>query len=79
MALAFKLSVLKKTHIWTQFNVEIPLNDAFLFQNKVNKILFVTPPPPPPRKKTRHRDANGCNMATHTCLFIPAACDLDFN
>ena len=34
----FKLSVLKKTHIWTQFNVNIPLNDAFLFRKKDDKI-----------------------------------------
>ena len=39
-ALSFKLSVLKMTHIWTPFNVQIYLDDALLFQNKENKILF---------------------------------------
>ena len=48
MALPFKLSVLKKTRIWKPFNALIPLNDAFLFRNKENKILFG---PPPPKKK----------------------------
>ena len=62
MALASKLSVLKKNpEIWTPFNVQIPLNDAF-FQNKENKI-FWTP--------QRLRDTNGRDMATHTrvCLY----------
>ena len=44
MTLSFKLSVLKKTHIWTPFNVQIYLNDALLFQNKENRILFDPPP-----------------------------------
>ena len=43
MALAFKFSVLTKTHIWKPFNVKIPLNDAFLFWNKENKIPFGLP------------------------------------
>ena len=54
VVLAFKLSALKKTHIWTPFNVYIPLNDAFLFRNKENKMLFAPPP-----KKKRRRDMNG--------------------
>ena len=45
MALTFKLSVLKKTHIWKPFNVLIPLNDAFLFRNKKTQLLD-----PPPKK-----------------------------
>ena len=65
MALAFKLSALKKTHIWTPFNVEIPLKDAFLFQNKENEILFG----PPPQKK-RLRDMNGRDMATRTSVWL---------
>ena len=48
VALAFKLSVLKKTRLWNPFNVSIPLNDAFLFRNKENKILFGTLLPTPP-------------------------------
>ena len=50
MARAFKLSVLKKTHIWKPFNVLIPLNDALYSVTKKNKILFGPPPPPPPPK-----------------------------
>ena len=61
MALAFKVSVL---------NVEMPLNDAFLFQNKENKILL----DPPLRKKAQGYERYGY---THKCLSIPAARDLD--
>ena len=52
VALSFKLSVLKKTRIWTPFNVLIYLNDALLLQNKENKILFG---PPPKKKKERKK------------------------
>ena len=65
MALVLKLSVLEKTHIWKPFNVLMPLNDAFLFQNKENKILFG----PPPQKK-RRRDMNGRDMAPITCVCL---------
>ena len=46
--------------------MQIPLNDAFLFQNKENKILFGPPPP-----KKRLRDTNGRIMATcsSVCLY----------
>ena len=46
--------------------MQIPLNDAFLFQNKENKILFGPPPP-----KKRFRDTNGHDMATRSsvCLY----------
>ena len=86
MALSFKLSVLKKTHIWTPFNVYICLNDALLFQNKENKILL----PPPQKKKnkqtnkqnnnnkkqtknpktTRLKDTNGSDMSTRTSVCL---------
>ena len=66
MALAFKLSVLKKTHIWKPFNLFIPLNDAFLVRNKKIKILFGPSPPPPKRR----RDTNGRDMAPSTCVFL---------
>ena len=61
-----KLSVLKKTHILTPFNVQIASNDAFLFRNKENKILLGPPP-----KKKRLRDTNGRNMAIciSVCLY----------
>ena len=76
MALVLKLSVLEKTHIWKPFNVLMPLNDAFLFQNKENKILFGPPPPPPPKKAQGYEQSRyGSN---HMCLLIPAACDLEF-
>ena len=44
--------------------MQIPLNDAFLFQNKENKILFGPPP-------KRLRDTNGRDMATcsSVCLY----------
>ena len=42
----------------------------FLFGNKENKILYG-----PPKKGAEIRS---CDMATRTCLSIPAACDLDF-
>ena len=64
MALPFKLSVLKKNRIWKPFNVLIPLNDAFLFGNKENKILFGY-------EQSRYG-------STHMCLLIPAAPNLDF-
>ena len=49
------------------------LNNAFLFQNKENKIHFGHPP------KKRQRDTNGREHGyTHMCLSILAACDLDF-
>ena len=62
-ALSFKLTVLKKTHIWTPFNVYIYLDDALLFQNKENKILFGPP--------KRLKDTNGRVMSTRTsvCLY----------
>ena len=72
VALSLKLSVLKKTHIWTPFNVLIPLNDAFLFQNKENRILFA-----PPKKAQGYKLS--CYGYTLKCLSIglPTACDLD--
>ena len=58
---------------------------VMLFYSETKKIKYLldpTPPPhpPPPPKKKRRRDTNGRDMAidTHECLFIPAACDLDF-
>ena len=57
-ALSFKLSVMKKTHIWTPFNVQIYLDDALLFQNKENKILFG-----PPQKGPRIRMVTICQHA----------------
>ena len=65
MAHVFKLSALKKTHLWKPFNVLIPLNDAFLFRNKENKILFGPPPP-----KKRRRDTNGRDMAPSICVCL---------
>ena len=50
-ALSLKSSVLKKTHILTQFNVKIASNYVFLFLNTENKILLG--PPPPPQKKAQ--------------------------
>ena len=73
MALASKLSVLKKTHIWSPFNVKIPLNDDFLLQNKENKILFG---PPPPKAQGYKQLRYGY---THKCLSKPAARDLDIH
>ena len=58
MALAFKLSVLNKTHIWTPFNVRIPLNDPF---SETRKLKYFLDPPPP--KKKRLRDMSGRDMA----------------
>ena len=53
--------------------MKIPLNNAFSFRNKDNKILFAPPP------KKRCRDTNGREHGyMHMCLFIPAAFDLDF-
>ena len=73
--LSFKLSVLKKTHIWTPFNVYIYLDDALLFQNKKNKILFA----PPPQKK----EAQGYELSryvyTQKCFSIQSARDLDIH
>ena len=42
------------------------VNDAFLFQNKENKILFG-----PPQKEKKRKDTNGHNIATCTydCLY----------
>ena len=73
MALSFKLSVLKKTQVLTPFNVSIYLNDAFLFENKENKILFG--PPPPIQKKAQGYERTRY-VYTHKCLTIPAARDL---
>ena len=75
MALSFKLSVLKKTRIWTPFNVQIYLNDALLFQNKEKyKIIFGPPPPPKAQGYEWSR-----YVYTHKCLSIPAARDLDIH
>ena len=50
------------------------LNGTFVFRNKENRIIFG---PPSPHKS--RRDTNGHEHGyTHTYLFIPAACDLDF-
>ena len=76
MALSFKLFVLKKTHIWTPFNVYIYLNDALLFQNKENKILFA---PPPKKKAEGYERSRSRYVYTYMCLSIPAARDLDIN
>ena len=75
MALSFKISILKKTHIWTPFNVFMYLNDALLFQNKENKILFG----PPPQKKKAQGYERSRYVYTHKCLSIPAARDLDIH
>ena len=48
------------------FNVLIYLDDAWLFQNKENKILFG----PPPQKKIRLKDTNGRDMSTRTSVFL---------
>ena len=61
----FKLSVLKKSRIWKPFNVLIPLNNAFLSQNKENKILFG---PPPPKKKGAGKPSH--DMAPRTCVCL---------
>ena len=65
MALAFKLSVLKKTHVWTPFNVQIPINDAFLFRNKAKTKYILDPP-----KKAQGYDTNGRYIVTRTCLCL---------
>ena len=41
------------------------LDDALLFQNKENKILFGPPP-----KKKRLNDTNGRDMSTRTSVFL---------
>ena len=67
VALAFKLSVLKKIRMWMPFNVEIHLNDVYKFLNIENKILLA----PPPQIK-RRMDTNGREHGyTHMRLFIP--------
>ena len=66
MALTFKLSVLKKTHIWKPFNVLIPLNDAFLFRNKSNQILFG---PPPPLKKNAGKGTVAIWLQAHVSVY----------
>ena len=43
----------------------IYLDDALLFQNKENKILFA----PPPQKKSL-KDTNGRDMCTRTSVFL---------
>ena len=58
------LSVSKKTHICTRFNVYIYLNDALLFQNKENEILFG---PPPPKKKAEEYEYD---MSTRTSVSL---------
>ena len=63
-ALSFKLSELKKTHIWRSFNVLIYLDDALLFQNKENKI-FLAPPPP----KKRLKDTNGICLQAQVFVY----------
>ena len=73
MALSFNFSVLKKTHIWTPFNVLIYLNDALLIQNKENEILFG--PPPPPKKAQGYERSR--YVYKHKCMSISAAPDLD--
>ena len=45
-----------------------------LFYSETNKILFVSPPPP--IKAQEHEWSQYGYM--HMCLFIPAACDMDF-
>ena len=55
------------------FNVYIYSNDALLFQNKENKILFG---PPNRLKDTREQSRY---VYTHKCLSIPAARDLDIH
>ena len=66
VAIAFKLSVLKKIRMWMPFNVVIHLNDVYLFRNK--KINTFCPPLP----KKRRRDTNDREHGyTHMCLFIP--------
>ena len=47
-----------------------------LFYSETKEIKYFLDPPP--KKKKRLRDTNGRDMATHTCLSIPAARDLDF-
>ena len=42
------------------------LNDALLFKNKENKILFGHPPPPKRLKDTNSRDMSTC---TKVCLY----------
>ena len=50
------------------------LNDALLFKNKENKILFGRPPPPS-KKAQGYKQSRYVYM--HKCLSIPAARDLD--
>ena len=71
-ALSFKLSVLKKTHIWTPFNVKIFLDGALLFQNKENKIVLDSPKKAQGYERSRY-------VYTHKCLSIQSARDLDIH
>ena len=62
----------KNSHM-EQFNVEIPFNDAILFQNKEKEILL----DPPPKKKAQGYERSQYGYR-HKCLLIAAARDLDF-
>ena len=57
------------------FKVKIYLDDALLFQNKENKILF---DPPPPKKKAQGYERSRY-VYTHKCLSIHSARDLDIH
>ena len=63
VALAFKLFVFKKTHIWTPFNLLISLDDAFLFGNKENKIIL------DPAKKAHRYDCSRTWLHAHVFVY----------
>ena len=48
--------------------MQIPLNDAFLFQNKENKIYFLDTPPPKKKAQGYKRSHYGYMLK---CLSIP--------
>ena len=54
--------------------MEIYLDDALLFQNKENKILFG---PPPQKKAQGYKQSR--YVYTHKCLSIQSARDLDIH
>ena len=56
------------------FKMYIYLNDALLFQNKENKILFG----PPPQKKAKGYEWSRY-VYMHKCLSIQSARDLDIH
>ena len=49
---------------------------ALLFHSKTKKIKYFMDPPPPKKKAQGYKRLQ--YGYTHMCLFIPAACDMDF-